>query len=99
MTPDLSHKPTMAPPPKAEPLHHQQVQEEGINPTIAWQMVRKYWSTALAAAVVVSLLTAFNTVGQVKIFESEATILFDPNPPRPLGQKVESIVDLGTGNF
>jgi capsular exopolysaccharide synthesis family protein len=96
--PDLSHKPTLAPT-KADPLHLQPAQEEGINPTIAWQMVRKYWSTALLAAVVVSLLTAFNTLGQVKIYESHATILFDPNPPRPLGQKVESIVDLGSGNF
>ncbi|MDC3953836.1 polysaccharide biosynthesis tyrosine autokinase [Polyangium jinanense] len=62
-------------------------------------MVRKYWSTALAAALVVSLAATFNTLGQVKIYQAQSTILFDPNPPRPLGQKVENIVDLGAGSF
>ncbi len=98
MPPEISHKPTLATQ-KGDSIVLHPVQEEGINPTIVWQMVRKYWSTALAAAVLVSLATTFNTLGQVKIYEAHTTILFDPNPPRPLGQKVESIVDLGSGSF
>jgi len=62
-------------------------------------MVRKYWSTALGTAVAVALIATFNTLGQTKIYQAQATIQFDPNPPRPLGQKVESIVDLGSGSF
>ncbi|WP_272418553.1 GumC family protein [Polyangium jinanense] len=73
--------------------------EGALSPAVVWQMVRKYWSTALAAALVVSLAATFNTLGQVKIYQAQSTILFDPNPPRPLGQKVENIVDLGAGSF
>lgn len=62
-------------------------------------MVRKYWSTALGTALAVALGATFNTLGQVKIYQAAATIQFDPNPPRPLGQKVENIVDLGAGTF
>ncbi|MDI1433156.1 GumC family protein [Polyangium sorediatum] len=73
--------------------------EGALSPAVVWQMVRKYWSTALGAALVVSLAATFNTLGQVKIYQAQSTILFDPNPPRPLGQKVENIVDLGSGSF
>jgi polysaccharide biosynthesis transport protein len=73
--------------------------EGGLSIGVVWQMVRKYWSTALGAALVVSLAATFNTLGQVKIYQAVATIQFDPNPPRPLGQKVENIVDLGSGSF
>ena len=40
---------------------------------------------------------AFYTLGQTKIYEATATIQFDPNPPRPLGGKVEAVVDMGSG--
>ena len=81
------------------PTAVERASEGALSPAVVWQMVRKYWSTALAAALVVSLAATFNTLGQVKIYQAQATILFDPNPPRPLGQKVESIVDLGSGSF
>jgi len=61
--------------------------EGGLSATVVWQMVRKYWSTALGAALLVSLGATFNTLGQVKIYQAQATILFDPNPPRPLGDR------------
>ena len=73
--------------------------ESGIGPAVVWQMVRKYWSTALGAALVVSLAATFNTLGQVKIYQAQATVIFDPNPPRPLGQKVDNIVELGSGSY
>jgi capsular exopolysaccharide synthesis family protein len=70
-----------------------------ISPAVIWQMVRQYWSTALGTAVAVALIATFNTLGQTKIYQAHTTIQFDPNPPRPLGQKVETVVDLGSGSF
>lgn len=66
---------------------------------VVWQTVRKHWSTALATALVVSLGVVFYTLGLTKIYESSSTVVFDPNPPRPLGQKVESVVEMGAGSY
>jgi capsular exopolysaccharide synthesis family protein len=58
-----------------------------------WRAVRKSWWLPLLA-VMVCLASAFAyTLGQPRIFEATAAVSFDPNPPRPLGQKVEQIVD------
>ncbi|MBI4954878.1 MAG: polysaccharide biosynthesis tyrosine autokinase [Myxococcales bacterium] len=67
--------------------------------TLLLQMVRKYWPTALAATTVVVAATAFYTLGQKKIYEAEASVLFNPNPPRPLGSRVEQVVDMGAGSY
>jgi polysaccharide biosynthesis transport protein len=64
-----------------------------------WQVLRKYWPTAAATALLVVAGTAFYTMGQKKIYEAEATIMFDPRPPKPLGTSVEAIVDLGADSF
>src|SRR5262249_2559232 len=40
----------------------------------------------------------FYTLGQTKIYESMATIQFDPNPPKPLGGRIEQVVELGSGS-
>ncbi|MEZ4441063.1 MAG: polysaccharide biosynthesis tyrosine autokinase [Polyangiaceae bacterium] len=66
---------------------------------LIWQMLRKYWGTALIATVVTIVATVFFTLGQTKIYEAHATVLFDPTPPRPLGSRVESVVDMGSGSF
>jgi polysaccharide biosynthesis transport protein len=71
--------------------------EGGFDALVIWRMVRKHWATALATAIAISVSMAFYTLGQTKIYESSATIHFDPNPPRPLGGKVETVVDLGSG--
>jgi hypothetical protein len=60
-------------------------------------MVRKYWSTALTTSALVVIAVTFNTLGQTKIYQAAATLQFDPNPPRPLGGKVETVVDMGSG--
>ncbi len=62
-------------------------------------VVRKYWPTMVVTFVFVVVATAFYTLGQKKIYEAEATIMFDPRPPKPLGHRVETIVDLGTDNY
>ncbi len=52
----------------------------------------------MATAVAVTLGVAFQTLGQTKIYQAQATVQFDPNPPKPLGAKIENVVDLGGGN-
>lgn len=61
--------------------------------------LRKYWATALAAMVLVIGGTVFYTMGQKRIYEAGSTVMFDPNPPRPLGSRVESVVDMGSGTY
>lgn len=69
----------------------------GIDPLMLLRLVRKHWAVAVGVAVVVTLAVAFYTLGQKRIYEATASIQFDPNPPRPLGAKVETIVELGSG--
>ena len=64
---------------------------------VVWRTVRKHWATALATALLISVSVAFYTLGQTKIYEATAILHFDPNPPRPLGGKVEAVVDMGAG--
>lgn len=71
--------------------------EHGVGLMSIWRSVRKYWLTALVTAVVVAVSVAFWTTSQKKIYEASASIQFDPNPPRPLGGKVESVVEMGSG--
>jgi succinoglycan biosynthesis transport protein ExoP len=62
-----------------------------------WRPIRKYWLTVIAIAVLVTVGAAYWTMRQTKVYEAYGTVQFDPNPPRPLGGKVESVVELGTG--
>ncbi len=62
-------------------------------------MVRKYWATSLATLLTVVIGVTFYTLGSKRIYEPETTIIFNPNPPRPLGRRVEQVVDMGSGNY
>jgi capsular exopolysaccharide synthesis family protein len=64
-----------------------------------WHTVRKYWATALATTLAVALAVSFYTLGQTRIYEATSTIQFDPNPPRPLGKDVDTVVDMGVGSY
>jgi capsular exopolysaccharide synthesis family protein len=70
-----------------------------ISPAVVWQLVRKHWTIALTIAIGISLAVTFRTLREPKIYEAQATVLFDPNPPRPLGQRVEAVVDMGAGSL
>jgi polysaccharide biosynthesis transport protein len=67
--------------------------------TKLWFVLRKYWPVALATMILVALGTTFYTLGQTKIYQVSATIELDPNPPRPLGKSVETVVDMGSGSY
>jgi capsular exopolysaccharide synthesis family protein len=41
----------------------------------------------------------FQTLGQKRVYQAAATVQFDPNPPRPLGGKIENVVELGSGGY
>ena len=73
--------------------------DAGGGSAVIWHMVRKHWTTAVMTALVVTLAVTFYTLGQTRIYQAATTIQFDPNPPRPLGQKVETIVEMGAGNY
>jgi capsular exopolysaccharide synthesis family protein len=68
-----------------------------LNPVQMWRTIRKYSRTAALTSVLTLLAVAVFTFGQTKTYEASATILLDPTPPRPLGERVDSIVDLGSG--
>jgi len=72
-------------------------EEASFDALVIWRNVRKHWATALATALIISVSVAFYTLGQTKIYEATSTVQFDPNPPRPLGGKVETVVDMGSG--
>ncbi|MEZ4372050.1 MAG: polysaccharide biosynthesis tyrosine autokinase, partial [Polyangiaceae bacterium] len=61
--------------------------------------LRKNWGWVAAAAVLSTLVATFYTLGETRIYEASATILFDPKPPRPLGDEVQAVVDMGSGNY
>ena len=51
------------------------------------------------SAVLVMLGVAIYTLEQTKIYRSSATILIDPSVPKPLGKDVQTVVDMGAGDF
>jgi capsular exopolysaccharide synthesis family protein len=73
--------------------------DAGGGSAVIWHIVRKHWTTAVMTALAVTLAVTFYTLGQTKIYQAAATIQFDPNPPRPLGQKVETVVEMGAGSY
>ncbi|MFO0555097.1 MAG: polysaccharide biosynthesis tyrosine autokinase [Polyangiaceae bacterium] len=62
-----------------------------------WRPVRKYWLTVIALMIAVAVAVGFYTMGQRRIYEASASVQFDPNPPRPLGSKVDTVVEMGSG--
>lgn len=68
--------------------------ESAISLDSLWGAIRKGWLIIFVATASVGLAALFFTLGQTKIYEAHATILFDPQTPRPLGKEVQAVVDL-----
>ena len=57
-----------------------------------WLAIRKNRILVAILTVLVGAGTAFYTLGLTKIYEATATIVFDPNVPRPLGEQASGAV-------
>ncbi|MGZ3453707.1 MAG: GumC family protein [Polyangiales bacterium] len=57
------------------------------------RLLRKHGSLVVACVLAVVAVTFFWTLGQPRIYRSEALLRFDPNPPKPLGNRVELVSD------
>src|SRR5690349_4367195 len=64
-----------------------------------WRALQKYWPISSAVAVAVVLAVAFYTSGQTRIYRATATIQVDPSAPKPLGKDVQTVVDMGAGDY
>jgi succinoglycan biosynthesis transport protein ExoP len=78
--------------------HPEESTQGGLDLLALWRSVRKYWVTALAVTLAVAGGVTFYTLGQKRIYQASATVMFDPTPPRPLGGRVEQVVELGSGS-
>ncbi|MCU0691205.1 MAG: polysaccharide biosynthesis tyrosine autokinase [Polyangiaceae bacterium] len=73
--------------------------ERGTDVFAILRTLRKRWMLVVAITAAIALAVTFYTLGQKKIYQSSATMLFDPTPPRPLGRQVETVVDMSTGSY
>lgn len=64
-----------------------------------WRALRKNWLLGAAVALAVVVGVTFFTLGQRKIYRATTTIEIDPNPPRPLGNEIQGVVDMGAGAY
>src|SRR5690606_24814113 len=70
-----------------------------LGPAFVLRAITKNWYLVVPLVLIVSTGAAFYTLRQTKMYQSEATLLFDPNPQSPLGRRVETIVDMGAGSY
>jgi capsular exopolysaccharide synthesis family protein len=61
-----------------------------------WLAIRKNWPIVLLLTVVIGSGVAFYTLGQTKLYDVNATIIFDPQVPRPLGNQVGAVSDMSS---
>lgn len=70
----------------------------GLNWGMMVRLVVKHWILVVACTATVAAVVGFATLGQTKTYRAEAMLRLDPEPPRPLGQKVELVGNSG-GNY
>jgi len=63
------------------------------------RVLRKRWPLGLTVLLLTVAATIFYTMGQTRTYRASASIQIDPTPPRPLGNQVQAVVDMGTGNY
>lgn len=71
--------------------------EAMVTPLFAWRAIRKNWLIVTAATIFLTLASTFYTLGKTKIYRATATLQIDPTPPKPLGNEVQTVVDIGAG--
>ncbi len=68
-------------------------------PDLLLRAIKKRWGVGVLSIICALLVTVFYTMGQKRVYRATATVLIDPNPPRPLGHDVQTIVDMGAGSY
>lgn len=61
--------------------------------------LQKHWMLGMTLVALVVLADTLYTIGQPRIFRATMSIQIDPSPPRPLGNDVQAVVDMGSGNY
>ena len=82
--------------PNSPPAQNEQNLEVFVT---TWRAIRKHWLLAVGTALVVFLAVTFYTLGQKKIYRATGTLQFDPRPPQPLGRDIQTVVDMGAGDY
>jgi len=65
----------------------------------AWRAIGKHWILVVLTTFVGALALVFYSMGQTKIYVARVTLQIDPRPPSPLGNNVQSVVDVGSGTY
>jgi capsular exopolysaccharide synthesis family protein len=64
-----------------------------------WTTIRKHWVAVAVITAIATVTMTFYTLGKTRIFRSNVTLQIEPSPPRPLGQDVQAVVDIGSGAY
>jgi len=80
--------------PDVEPRSPARPTDSSLTPAALLAALRRNWIIIAVATVLVGMGATFFTMGQKRIYEAQATMLFDPQPPRPLGKEVQAVVDM-----
>ena len=71
--------------------------EPRLSTVAVWRIIRKHWLVVCLLTLVVGAGMSFYTLGVTKVYEAKATIMFDPDIPRPLGdQKGGAVSDMSS---
>lgn len=80
-------------PPRATNVPATAPENETLSTANVLRLVRKHALLVVACLVATATATFFWTLGQPKIYRAEALLRLDPNPPKPLGNRVELVSD------
>jgi capsular exopolysaccharide synthesis family protein len=61
------------------------------------RVLRKHWLPIGFLTIAGIVAASFYSAGVTRVYRATTTIQIDPTPPKPLGQEVQNIVDVGAG--
>lgn len=73
--------------------------DDGVSLSRIVAAVRKRLPLVATICAIVTVATAFFTLGQSKIYQTKSTVLIDPNPPRPLGKDLNAALEVGASVY
>lgn len=84
-----------------EDLPEQDEEREGslLNPWMLLRAIQKNWFLIVPMVALGIAVAAFYTLSLTKVYSAQTTLVFDPRPTAPLGNDVQTVVELGAGNY